>query len=1061
MKNIHIKQHESTLVLKFVSYPKTVHKLFVKNELDSIVYFSVSEQQPEFKIDLNEIINRFKPYGNQKLYLIIEESDAILTTQRTLSIVKEDTVVSDLNPIQQQALTLTPYLTKNGYFSFALSDQPVANQFLTHRHIDKLKFSNEQALIAGQFTIQNCRFKSAKLHIKSRFSSHITEVTLPTKLVQHDNKTRRAKYNFNIDIYEQLIAFMKHDFEQEDVIDLFLAVDVKESLQPITVKLGNPRIAVEYLLKGEIITSYQHQIRSITPYFTLKGRNLSFRMNTYDVESYQTYLDALKHIGYTKPKHNVWVIGEKAYKAQDNGYHFFKYMRTAHPELEVYYVIHKDSKEREHVLPYGNVIDFGSAEHFKVMLEANYICTTHHPELIYPTTSRLYTQHITATKVFLQHGVLGTKNLSDINGNQLKDFNVDVFITSSDREKEIVVRDLKFEESQVKVTGLARFDELFVDNVKIKNQVVIIPTWRDWLTNVDQLQQSEYLKRMNQLLNSPMIKYYTEQGIDFMFCLHPNMQPFIEYFDVPDYVTRVKQGDIDVQQLIKESKLMITDYSSVAFDFSFLNKPVIYYQYDKERFLGKQPSHLDIENELPGVIVNNQQDLERQLSHYIKHHYKVSTEIQKRARNFYQYQDRHNSERIFNDIVAYQGTPFSSKLKHSVLAQHFYNRFKKNSYYPNVMKLYNQMMTKASVDQDLIVFESNIGKSVSDSPKAIYDILKQRNHHFKIVWVTNNSYPFNDNRVITVKRLSPEYFYYLSHAKYWVNNQNFPTYMKKNKETIYIQTWHGTPLKKMLNDVDKFEGRTDDYKERVNQAIQTWDYLVSPSPYATNCFKSAFNFHKEILEVGYPRNDIFYSKDIEGIETKKQTVRQQLGISKDKKVILYAPTFRDDETNKAKKHIINLKLDLHKLKARLGEDYVILLRPHIIVSNALHLDASLADFAINVGKYNEISDLYLITDICITDYSSVMFDFANTKRPLLFFTYDLEHYKNDLRGFYFDFEQEAPGPLLQDNESLIQAIENIGEVQDSYQDKYEAFYNKFCTYETGHAAEQIVDKFFK
>ena len=194
---------------------------------------------------------------------------------------------------------------------------------------------------------------------------------------------------------------------------------------------------------------------------------------------------------------------------------------------------------------------------------------------------------------------------------------------------------------------------------------------------------------------------------------------------------------------------------------------------------------------------------------------------------------------------------------------------------------------------------------------------------------------------------------------------------------------------------------------------------------------------------------------------KKKLIKQKLGIESNKKIILYAPTFRDDEINKAKKHIINLKLDLPRLKESIGDEYILILRPHIIISNALNLSESLNDFVVDGTKYPEISDLYLITDICITDYSSVMFDFANTKKPLLFFTYDLEFYKNKLRGFYFDFEKEAPGPLIKTNDGLIEAIKNITNVQEEYDDKYQVFYNRFCTFEKGIASKTIVDKFFK
>ncbi len=387
-------------------------------------------------------------------------------------------------------------------------------------------------------------------------------------------------------------------------------------------------------------------------------------------------------------------------------------------------------------------------------------------------------------------------------------------------------------------------------------------------------------------------------------------------------------------------------------------------------------------------------------------------------------------------------------------------RLRKNKRYFDAMSYMNKFLVKfAKIDEKLIVIESNLGKQVTDSPKMIYDQIKQLDKGYRIVWVTNKIYPFDDENVITVKRLSPDYYRYLSIAKYWINNQNFPYYIKKKKQTVFIQTWHGTPLKKMLNDVDEFKGRDEGYIDRINESVSKWDYLVSPSPYATECFKSAFRFNKEMLEVGYPRNDMFY-QDEKLIEEQRKTIKRKLSIPKDKKVILYAPTFRDDEVSAAKKHLINLKLDLHQMKERLGDEYVLLLRPHIIISNKIIIDKSLEDFIYNVADYEEISDLYLISDICITDYSSVMFDFANTRKPLLFFTYDLDHYKDNLRGFYMNFEDEAPGPLLKDNETLIDSIKNIETINKSYQEKYDKFYDKFCSFEKGNAAKRIVEKLF-
>ena len=133
---------------------------------------------------------------------------------------------------------------------------------------------------------------------------------------------------------------------------------------------------------------------------------------------------------------------------------------------------------------------------------------------------------------------------------------------------------------------------------------------------------------------------------------------------------------------------------------------------------------------------------------------------------------------------------------------------------------------------------------------------------------------------------------------------------------------------------------------------------------------------------------------------------------------------------------------------------------HVVVSNKIKVDEELQDFVMNVSSYSDIQELLLITDILITDYSSVMFDFANTKRPMLFYTYDFETYRDDVRGFYMDFEKEAPGPLMRNTEEIIDNVVNITGITKEYSAKYEQFYEKFCSLEDGKASERIVNMHF-
>jgi CDP-glycerol glycerophosphotransferase len=427
-----------------------------------------------------------------------------------------------------------------------------------------------------------------------------------------------------------------------------------------------------------------------------------------------------------------------------------------------------------------------------------------------------------------------------------------------------------------------------------------------------------------------------------------------------------------------------------------------------------------------------------------------------RASKFLKYRDLQSSSRIYKEISNFNyKKSFLSIIRQNRFLRSTYKKLRKSNFYFPLMRVFYQLVkTFVPIDKKLIVFESGVGKQYSDSPRAIYEELVQRKADYKFVWICNKKIRFANKKTIRINRLGPRYFYYLARARFWVNNQNFPTYLTKRKGTTYIQTWHGTPLKKMLFDIENVQGRTSDYVERIYKATKTWDYLVSPSPYATNSFKSAFRYSGKMLEVGYPRNDIFYQEKRFAIA---KNVKRNLKIPSDKKVILYAPTFRDNQTVGTNKFVFDLKFDLHQMKEKLGDDYVLLLRMHVAISNKLNVPSEFDDFVYNVSDYSDIQELFLMTDVLITDYSSVFFDFANSKKPILFFTYDLEEYRDETRGFYMNLEEESPGPLLRTNEEVIDNLLNIGEMENDYKDRYVRFYEKYCGLEDGQASKRVVD----
>ncbi|KYG30895.1 CDP-glycerol--glycerophosphate glycerophosphotransferase [Alkalihalobacillus trypoxylicola] len=376
------------------------------------------------------------------------------------------------------------------------------------------------------------------------------------------------------------------------------------------------------------------------------------------------------------------------------------------------------------------------------------------------------------------------------------------------------------------------------------------------------------------------------------------------------------------------------------------------------------------------------------------------------------------------------------------------------------LKLYHKIFIRSKLNKNRVLFESFSGKSYSDNPRAIYNEMVKQNLPFEYIWIINDTDKEIPAPAKKVKRFSLAYYYYLATSKFWVLNTRLPNGIKKREEVIYIQTWHGTPLKKLafdMNEVRMPGTTTEKYKRNFYTESQKWDYLVSPNRYSTEIFQRAFKFDKDILEVGYPRNDVLYQKNNQQDILK---IKEKIGLPLDKKVILYAPTWRDDEYYGKGKYKFDLKLDLQQFQTRLSGEYVLLLRMHYLIADSINVEG-VEDFVYNLSSYNDISELYLVSDVLITDYSSVFFDYGNLKRPIIFFTYDIEKYRDMLRGFYYDFEQKAPGPLLSESEQVINAIEDISCIKNKYSEKFSKFYNRYCSLDNGTSSQQIINQIFK
>lgn len=998
-----------------------------------------------------------------------ENSNMVKRMTQILKLNKKNWSLSNLEHVidERNNLLFVPYITKKGALALLVNKELSNGHYYLRKTISKIKVTETKLMLQGNLTTRFFDIDHGEIQMVERGGDQ--SISFPVSIMQNKNQkensfARRHHFKWCLPIIE-IKEYLENLAKTEELsIDFFFVLTLKGTDHPVRFRVGNPRFLTNYFMKGEmaIFSEKTSKWLSAVPYFTLKGVNLSLTYNQYEKEAYDYFRQHKKNWKSVKKQakdHAVWIVGERSYKAQDNGYHFFKYLRTVHPEIDAYYVIQKDSPERKHVAPFGNVIDFGSKEHFEKVIQADYICGTHHPDSLYPIRSREYIKNISAKKIFLQHGVFGTKNITPIYAKWVNEFYTDLFITSSEKERQIAIVDMGYHDDEVVATGLARFESLFKNDLPLKRQVLIIPTWRDWITNNQIFEESNYFKRYEELLFDPRLKDFSEKyDMELIFCLHPNMQDYVHYFDNAP-VTIVKQGDRDVQDLIKESMFMLTDYSSVAFDFSFLHKPVVYYQFDRNRFLGKNPSHLDLDNELPGDIAFDEDQVIENLFKVGENNFKMEDEYIEKADKFIKFRDRKSNDRIFEAI---QNIPEQNKVKkffrNDPLALKVFSRFRRSRYYFPTMKLFYKSLSHfGTINDKQVVFESGVGKRYEDSPRMIYEKMVANGEDFDYIWIMNNNAPLKVNpSTKIIKRLSPSYYKYLATSKYWVNNQNFPTYLTKPKQTHYLQTWHGTPLKKMQHDQDQIAGRDEGYLARVTHATKQWSALVSPSPYATEAFRSAFLYDGPILELGYPRNDIFYTDDL---KERKENIRHKLGIPEDKKVILYAPTFRDNQ-KKGKKFIMKNKINFRIFERRLGDDYVLLVREHVVVASKLKIPEEFRPNIINVSKYPDIQELMIASDMLVTDYSSVMFDYMNTNKPVYFYCYDLDEY-DDMRGFYFDLEKEAPGPIVKNTSNLCRTIAKEEKYWDVYGEKYKTFQNRFVPLDGPNRAEKVYKKFFK
>jgi CDP-glycerol glycerophosphotransferase len=366
---------------------------------------------------------------------------------------------------------------------------------------------------------------------------------------------------------------------------------------------------------------------------------------------------------------------------------------------------------------------------------------------------------------------------------------------------------------------------------------------------------------------------------------------------------------------------------------------------------------------------------------------------------------------------------------------------------------YRPQDTKAL--RNAILFESFQGKVIGDNPLDIFLEVRARKASgqlpadLELLWTTGpDTHAPEGSRGL--RHGSREWLDALATSKYLVNNTNWPWYFRKVDGQVYLQTWHGTPLKRLGREIPN-NNLTKSYLDTMDREAGYWDHLISPNAFCTGVFPGAFGYSGSIIETGYPRNDRLTTAGAD----ERQRIRESIGIADPKTiVVLYAPTWRDFKRSATGNwESVNFMDEDIELPA----GYQMIYRGHTN-THAAH-KSKVAGRAIDVTKYPDVTELYIAADVLVTDYSSVMFDFTVTGKPVLYLAPDLERYRAE-RGFYFDFEADAPGPILQRDTEVVAALQRLPELAVEYRDRYRAWQHKFNALEDGKASARVVDVLF-
>lgn len=380
--------------------------------------------------------------------------------------------------------------------------------------------------------------------------------------------------------------------------------------------------------------------------------------------------------------------------------------------------------------------------------------------------------------------------------------------------------------------------------------------------------------------------------------------------------------------------------------------------------------------------------------------------------------------------------------------------------------VYADFWKNSPIKEKCILYEAFGGRGMTCSPYALFRyLLTQADFsEYVHVWVIDD---FQDNQyqmelykdyenVKFISRQSAEYREYLATAKYLINNVSFPGFFTKREGQIYIDTWHGIPLKTLGFDIPAGKVSAGNTARNLLAA----DYLISPNPFMTQIYQQAFKmeglYQGKILEEGQPRNDRFFHTDRKTIMDKLS--KSGVKIDPSKKLILYAPTWKGSKYSSPDTSLDAYFELIHTVEANIDTSkYQVLVKPHQIVY--YHIKKNQGITGQFIPATIDTNELLSAVDILISDYSSIYFDFLVSGRPVLFFIPDLDEYLG-YRGLYFGIDK-LPGPIARNHRQLGEMIHDVDKAMEPYMDKYQREAAWACPRDDGDVCSRIVDVVFR